>query len=306
MGRYVSYTEEQRALREGDWIDADELFRIMREKWNQDKYAVCGVSKARWFWAAWHRENDWSDSERPFASGYEDSKEAAMQKGREAVGVTELKALPSYSRRRRWFYLISQNERALFNQQMSDGIAAQYRRRLAIEARMQKPAEGSQTATLEFLYRFHTSDYDGSTCAVPHRIVKKTAKRIYVEVKSYSTNTWKPPDQDPNREPTWWDFNVRTTAVDRATLEREGCVRSAVLCGYLHVSPTLPSYSYTPQCLKDLGLSYPCTEGDVKRVFRRLSKEMHPDSGGDATRFIVLQQAYEAALEYVQSTQIAA
>ncbi len=42
-----------------------------------------------------------------------------------------------------------------------------------------------------------------------------------------------------------------------------------------------------------LGLSLPCSPGQVKRAYRRQARQHHPDRGGDARVFDALQRAYQ-------------
>ncbi len=42
-----------------------------------------------------------------------------------------------------------------------------------------------------------------------------------------------------------------------------------------------------------LGVTLPCGEGQLKRAYRRLAREHHPDRGGDARHFHRLQRAYD-------------
>ncbi|MEX2550658.1 MAG: J domain-containing protein [Nitriliruptoraceae bacterium] len=42
-----------------------------------------------------------------------------------------------------------------------------------------------------------------------------------------------------------------------------------------------------------LGVTLPCGDGQLKRAYRRLAREHHPDRGGDARHFHELQRAYE-------------
>lgn len=66
--------------------------------------------------------------------------------------------------------------------------------------------------------------------------------------------------------------------------------------------PELPAWTRyeTPPCLRSLGLRSPCTEDDVKRAYRRMAEEVHPDRGGDKDRFLLLQQQCEQSLAYVR------
>lgn len=44
------------------------------------------------------------------------------------------------------------------------------------------------------------------------------------------------------------------------------------------------------------------TEKEVKKLYRKLSKELHPDLGGDQTKFIQMKQEYDKALQCVNSS----
>src|SRR3954447_19837061 len=54
-----------------------------------------------------------------------------------------------------------------------------------------------------------------------------------------------------------------------------------------------------PLCLRQLGLTLPCTEADVRQAYRAKALRMHPDVGGDEDAFKMLQAAYEEALRGV-------
>ena len=59
----------------------------------------------------------------------------------------------------------------------------------------------------------------------------------------------------------------------------------------------------TPPCLRAMGLRAPCTEEDVKKAYRNLAEELHPDRGGDRRRFMMLQEHFEDAINYVREMQ---
>ncbi|NLT13288.1 MAG: J domain-containing protein [Clostridiales bacterium] len=53
---------------------------------------------------------------------------------------------------------------------------------------------------------------------------------------------------------------------------------------------------YDPEVLKKLGLPHDAGIQDIKRRFRELAKKYHPDTGGDAARFIELMETYKQLL----------
>ena len=53
---------------------------------------------------------------------------------------------------------------------------------------------------------------------------------------------------------------------------------------------------YDPEILAKLGLPAFAMEQDIKRRFRELAKQYHPDAGGDAAMFIELMDQYKNLL----------
>ena len=49
-----------------------------------------------------------------------------------------------------------------------------------------------------------------------------------------------------------------------------------------------------------LGVSPPYTEEDINQAFRAKAKLVHPDHGGSAREFHILQTAFEKAKQYVE------
>jgi curved DNA-binding protein CbpA len=47
------------------------------------------------------------------------------------------------------------------------------------------------------------------------------------------------------------------------------------------------------EALEVLGLSWPCTILDVKKAYRRLTRQVHPDMGGSDVEFYRVSEAYE-------------
>ena len=66
--------------------------------------------------------------------------------------------------------------------------------------------------------------------------------------------------------------------------------------------PGVPEWAkqHTPGCIRSLGLDLPCTEQDVKRACRQLAEKLHPDRGGDRSRFMLLQKQFEEALKFIR------
>ena len=54
---------------------------------------------------------------------------------------------------------------------------------------------------------------------------------------------------------------------------------------------------FDTELLSLLDLTPVANEVDVKKRFRELAKEYHPDTGGDATKFINLMQIYRKLIE---------
>ncbi len=54
---------------------------------------------------------------------------------------------------------------------------------------------------------------------------------------------------------------------------------------------------FDPEILRKLGLPPDVGVQDIKRRFRALAKKYHPDTGGDAGKFIELMTAYRQLIE---------
>jgi hypothetical protein len=57
----------------------------------------------------------------------------------------------------------------------------------------------------------------------------------------------------------------------------------------------------TPPCITALGLSWPCTEVQIKEAYRRLAEKNHPDLGGNRQKFLNLQTHFEQAIRLVRN-----
>jgi len=138
-----------------------------------------------------------------------------------------------------------------------------------------------------------------------HRIVKKNARKIYVDHEPFCEDRWER-RLDDGREPSGADDHTRTIIIDRAQLKREGRYRhprshramffyATEEDGIRDVEAAIGSA--LPWCAT-LGVRFPCSVDVVKAAYRRLAKESHPDAGGDPVSFGVVEQAYRDALAY--------
>ncbi len=99
---------------------------------------------------------------------------------------------------------------------------------------------------------------------------------------------------------------MRTLAVDRVLLRTEGHFRCR------HAGRELVFYASEEDGIRDveaaltakhnwcatLGVRFPCSADAIKAAYRRLARASHPDAGGDAAEFQVVEQAYREALAY--------
>lgn len=51
------------------------------------------------------------------------------------------------------------------------------------------------------------------------------------------------------------------------------------------------------EAIQFLNLNYPVTQDSIKKAYRRLARQYHPDAGGNAEQFKQLSQAYKVALQ---------
>ena len=63
------------------------------------------------------------------------------------------------------------------------------------------------------------------------------------------------------------------------------------------IDRTAPAKVYNPELLARLGVSPEAGEREIKKRFRELAKEYHPDTGGDPDDFIWLMEVYEKLLK---------
>lgn len=61
------------------------------------------------------------------------------------------------------------------------------------------------------------------------------------------------------------------------------------------------SRSTPPDALAILGLTWPCSEEDVRTAWKRAAFESHPDRGGTHDEFVTIHRAYEMCLALVRA-----
>ncbi len=161
----------------------------------------------------------------------------------------------------------------------------------AVKRRAVRTTAAKETAGVEYVYTDWESDYSSACGSHPHRIVKKTAKRVYVE----------------DRNSSWTEdgsvFNdVETFVLDRQELETTGEASNRRLWWKsFYTTPYGARHESFPNGrVYLLDIEVEATEEAVNAVYRRLAMERHPDHGGNAEDFKELQQAYENAMKVVK------
>ena len=243
-------------------------------------FAITSVGRSRWYWVVWPSLEEIQASEEPIlqiGEGYENTRAEAVERALELAGI------------------------------YAEWLAAKYaktyygRKATATRKRIHPDIdEGSNIPTVrEFLYR---DAYDTETrqwVSVPHRVVTKTRKYVFVEQQPYS------PDDLTG---SWLDREHPTFRLDRRALEQEGYAFVPATT-YLTDTEDPMFFSYERmksqgrelfKCLQVLNLSWPCSEAEVKGAYRRFVKDAHPDGGGNQDKFLALQEAYEQALQLCQ------
>jgi hypothetical protein len=234
-------------------------------------------------------DEDWYQETRPIATGFEPTMSEAEARAAATAGADSIQD-------HAWF-------------------ASGYLGRLVAEKRMVRRPEGDDASPIEFVWEayYYTSDaarVPDEWVFRPYRVVKKTARRAYVESHPYLGNIGA-----PDRERRWYDYQVDTFVLDRAELERgHGARRSKGRRYYggdfyrsreeAEREILAREWTYRPATLPPwvelLGLEWPVTRRDVKAAYRRKAKEMHPDHGGDHDEFVKLEAAYRMALSTVK------
>jgi hypothetical protein len=175
--------------------------------------------------------------------------------------------------------------------QWATNLARSTYRGVCLKSRAERTSNATDTCQPEFVYHDWDSDY-GPSGSSAYRIVKKTATRVYIE--------WQ---QDvcvfEGRE----YCDVTTFVLDRQKLEDEGYAYSRHRGCFFYTTPYDVRHRSEkvdqPKCFQLLGISRPCTVEEVNRAYRKLALETHPDHGGSADAFKLVQDAFERALAMV-------
>jgi hypothetical protein len=247
-----------------------------REEWKAEhdasmKRPSAGIAKVgpnRWFWVWWPSHREQFDGEDPHRYGYADTYESAVES---CGGIDTFM----------W-------DRGFGERRFTPGAYLATEWRSIFAARRRKPnTKDVEAKATEYVYH-------GRRCK--HRITKKTPKKIFCVADCASPFT-------PERiHTTGGVFRVKQITFDRARLERTHQYSdSADYYGYFSLTPPDERVSDddVPECLAALGLPASATVAQVKSRFRKLSKQHHPDHGGDPDAFRELLKNYEQALAMV-------
>jgi hypothetical protein len=246
-------------------------------KGNRRFFSIVSLGKARWYWIVWPSLHELQTSpilHSHVAEGYEKTKADAVEKALETAG-----------RHAEW-------------------IAAKYAKAYHHNTRADTTRKGNKPSTpgtpttlamQEFLFRDILDDATKQWKPVPHRVVQRTNRYIYVEQQPYSPH---------DLTGSWLDHERPTYRLDRQALEQNGYAFLPATADLADEEEPLffiderkgQPRDELPECLTVLHLSWPCTAAEVQEAYRRLVKSAHPDGGGNHDTFLELQTAYEQAM----------
>jgi hypothetical protein len=268
--------------------EREEAAERRRREQTAPSFSRCSAGSRGWFWVVQPPGSPWGLDVEPMAEGFEPTAKEAEAKARSIAGE--------------------------WARQLYANFAAHVLLKRACEKRMARDPNGDDASRIEFVWEayHHVSD---EPCVPdewkvhPHRVVKKTARRVYVEREPY-----REPAVPADRERHWYDYLDQTFVLDRRELERGqgvGPARRRWYGGDFYQSReeaeraiAALSRSFGPLARPDwadvLDLEWPITRQDVKEAYRRKAKELHPDHGGDHDEFVKLEAAYRMALSTVK------
>ena len=238
-------------------------------------FSRCSIGKNKWFWVTYPSLEAICNSpidEAVDNSGYATSAGEAEEQARAAIHSKYGQVLV---------------------RQCSTIYASRVHHREAIRRCAARKGSATGTKKIEYLYTDWESDYDGHKSSSKHRIIKKTAKRVYVA--EYSIDSWNEDEKWEENGQTFHD--VKTIALDRHQLETQGHASSRRHYSFFYTTPCEERRKPSkPMFLDILGLEVGATAEAVGAAYRTFAKKLHPDHGGNAEDFKNLQVAYEMAL----------
>jgi hypothetical protein len=135
---------------------------------------------------------------------------------------------------------------------------------------------------IELIWRRASSLEEHDSTWIPHRIVRWTPRSILVEAHPWL------PDVNPDRQ--FHSGRLRTYWLNRWDLEHKGVARVRSRKIVFFKTPRVRSEIVDGiESLLRLGLWFPFTEEDLRKIFLRRAHESHPDAGGNDERFLRLQ-----------------
>jgi hypothetical protein len=246
-------------------------------KGNRRFFAIASLGKNRWYWVVSPSLSELQTLANPvshIAEGVEETKADAVEKALDVAG------------------------------RFATWIAGKYAKAYYQNTKAGRTPTGNRARNVEspdvpvlheYLYRDIYDAGNKQWMSMPHRIVNRTSKYIYVEQR---------PSSREDLTGSWLDGEQPTYRLDRQTLEQQGYAfipAAAALAD--HEEPVffiseryVWQENQAPACLKVLHVSWPCTVTDVQDAYRKLVKSAHPDGGGSHDKFLELQVAYEQAL----------
>jgi hypothetical protein len=249
----------------------------MSEKEKRRFVSITSLSKSRWYWVVWPSLDEIQASDEPLlhvGEGYEKTKSEAVERALELAG------------------------------KYAEWIAAKYarsyhRNKSSLKRRNLNPRTPEFHNTLkmhEYLFRDVYDTESSMWVSVPHRVMRRTKKFVFVEQQPYSPG---------ELTGSWFDRESPTFRLDRRMLEKEGYAFVPATVYVEDAEEIFFNNEYTKasgevqiKCIQALNLSWPCTEAEVKGAYRKLAKSAHPDGGGNQEMFLALQEAYVQALYF--------
>lgn len=152
----------------------------------------------------------------------------------------------------------------------------------------------------EYVYTRHAGEPGEAPLIAAHLIVKKTAKKVYVTLRSCGLNQLGTEDER-------WEPADKTIPLDRLGLERDGSVYSknhrhsdffAKPDAAIGDSPRPDSDAF-----KTLAIRPPCSLDEIKAAYRRRAMEVHPDRGGTTEEFQSVEAAYRRLVREAQVSE---